>query len=60
MENGESGFVMHMNSMSRDELQAVIAAVRAHEFTVSIQFVNFRDRIGVDIRLRQSEEVLYL
>jgi hypothetical protein len=27
----ESDSVMHMNSMSRDELQAVIAAVRAKE-----------------------------
>jgi uncharacterized protein YajQ (UPF0234 family) len=24
-------------------LQAVIAAVRAHEFPVAVQFVNFRD-----------------
>ena len=28
---------------SRDDLQAVIAAVRAHEFPVAVQFVNFRD-----------------
>ena len=26
-----------------DELQAVIAAARAHEFPVAVQFVNFRD-----------------
>lgn len=28
---------------SRDDLQAVIAACRAHEFPVSLQFNNFRD-----------------
>jgi hypothetical protein len=28
---------------SRDELQAVIAAVRAREFPVALQFQNFRD-----------------
>ncbi|MBU6410530.1 MAG: DUF520 family protein, partial [Verrucomicrobia bacterium] len=28
---------------SRDELQNVIAAVRAAEFPVAVQFINFRD-----------------
>ena len=28
---------------SRDELQAVIGALRATEFPVSLQFVNFRE-----------------
>jgi len=28
---------------SRDELQTVMAAVRAHEFPVAVQFQNFRD-----------------
>ena len=37
------GDEVRVNSKSRDELQAVIAAVRAHEFTVAVQFVNFRD-----------------
>ena len=32
-----------VNSKSRDELQIVIAAVRAHEFPVAVQFVNFGD-----------------
>jgi uncharacterized protein YajQ (UPF0234 family) len=32
-----------VNGKSRDELQAVIGAVSTHEFTVSVQFVNFRD-----------------
>ncbi len=32
-----------VNGKSRDELQEVIAAVRAHEFSVAVQFVNFRD-----------------
>ena len=34
---------VRVNSKSRDELQTVIAAVRAHEFPVAVQFVNFRD-----------------
>ena len=37
------GDAVRVNSKSRDELQAVIAAVRAHEFPVAVQFVNFRD-----------------
>jgi len=37
------GDEVRVNSKSRDELQAVIAAVRAHEFSVAVQFVNFRD-----------------
>ena len=37
------GDEVRVNSKSRDDLQAVIAAVRAKEFPVSVQFVNFRD-----------------
>lgn len=37
------GEKIRVNSKSRDELQAVIAAVRAKEFPVAVQFVNFRD-----------------
>jgi len=37
------GEEVRVTSKSRDELQAVIAAVRAKEFPVSVQFVNFRD-----------------
>jgi uncharacterized protein YajQ (UPF0234 family) len=37
------GDEVRVNSKSRDELQAVIAAVRAHEFPVAVQFVNFRE-----------------
>jgi uncharacterized protein YajQ (UPF0234 family) len=37
------GDEVRVNSKSRDELQAVIAAIRAHEFSVAVQFVNFRD-----------------
>ena len=37
------GDEVRVNSKSRDELQAVIAAVRAKEFPVAVQFVNFRD-----------------
>jgi len=37
------GDAVRVNSKSRDELQAVIAAVRAHEFPVAVQFVNFRE-----------------
>jgi uncharacterized protein YajQ (UPF0234 family) len=37
------GEEVRINSKSRDELQAVIAAVRAKEFPVAVQFVNFRD-----------------
>ena len=34
---------VRVNGKSRDELQAVIAAVSAKDFPVSLQFVNFRD-----------------
>lgn len=37
------GDAVRVNGKSRDELQAVIAAVRAHELPVAVQFVNFRD-----------------
>jgi cyclic-di-GMP-binding protein len=37
------GSEIRVTSKSRDELQAVIAAVRAGEFPVALQFVNFRD-----------------
>lgn len=34
---------IRVTAKSRDELQTVIGAVRAHEFPVSLQFQNFRD-----------------
>lgn len=34
---------IRVTGKSRDELQAVMAAVRGHEFTVALQFQNFRD-----------------
>jgi cyclic-di-GMP-binding protein len=37
------GDEVRVTAKSRDELQAVIGAVRAHEFPVALQFVNFRD-----------------
>jgi uncharacterized protein YajQ (UPF0234 family) len=37
------GEEVRVNGKSRDELQAVISAVQAKEFPVSLQFVNFRD-----------------
>src|SRR4051812_12812005 len=37
------GNEVRVSSKSRDELQTVIAAVRAHEFPAALQFVNFRD-----------------
>ncbi|HUE36606.1 MAG TPA: YajQ family cyclic di-GMP-binding protein [Candidatus Acidoferrum sp.] len=37
------GDEVRVSGKSRDELQAVIAAVRAKEFPVAVQFVNFRD-----------------
>jgi uncharacterized protein YajQ (UPF0234 family) len=37
------GSELRVNSKSRDELQTVIAAVRAEEFPVAVQFINFRD-----------------
>jgi len=37
------GSEVRVSGKSRDDLQSVIAAVRAHEFAVSLQFQNFRD-----------------
>lgn len=37
------GDEVRVNGKSRDELQEVIAAVRGKEFSVAVQFVNFRD-----------------
>jgi len=37
------GSELRVSGKSRDDLQAVIAAVRGHEFPVSVQFQNFRD-----------------
>ena len=37
------GEEIRVTSKSRDELQTVIGAVRAKEFPVAVQFVNFRD-----------------
>jgi len=37
------GDAVRVNSKSRDELQAVIAAVRGQDLPVAVQFVNFRD-----------------
>jgi uncharacterized protein YajQ (UPF0234 family) len=37
------GQEVRVTAKSRDELQTVIAAVRAHDFPVSLQFQNFRD-----------------
>lgn len=37
------GDAVRVTGKSRDELQAVIATVRAKEFPVAVQFVNFRD-----------------
>lgn len=37
------GTEIRVTSKSRDELQAVIAAVRAGEFPAAVQFINFRD-----------------
>jgi uncharacterized protein YajQ (UPF0234 family) len=37
------GEEVRVNSKSRDELQTVIIAVRAKDFPVPVQFVNFRD-----------------
>src|SRR5436853_6057684 len=36
------GAEIRVNGKSRDELQTVIAAVRAHDFPVALQFQNFR------------------
>jgi len=37
------GSEVRVNGKSRDELQGVIGAVRAHDFPVALQFINFRD-----------------
>jgi len=37
------GQEVRVTGKSRDELQAIIAAVRAHDFPVALQFQNFRD-----------------
>ena len=37
------GDAIRVTGKSRDDLQAVIAAVRGHEFPVSLSFENFRD-----------------
>ena len=37
------GEEIRVSSKSRDELQAVIAALRAGEFPAAVQFINFRD-----------------
>lgn len=37
------GDEVRVTGKSRDDLQAVIAAVRAKDFSVPVQFVNFRD-----------------
>ena len=37
------GDEVRVNGKSRDDLQAVIAAVRGHDFPVSLSFGNFRD-----------------
>lgn len=37
------GSEVRVSAKSRDELQAVIGAVRAHDFPVALQFQNFRD-----------------
>jgi uncharacterized protein YajQ (UPF0234 family) len=34
---------VRVTGKSRDDLQAVIAAVRARDFPVALQFTNFRD-----------------
>jgi uncharacterized protein YajQ (UPF0234 family) len=37
------GDQVRVTGKSRDDLQAVIAAVRAHDFPVALNFQNFRD-----------------
>ncbi len=37
------GSEIRVNSKSRDELQAVMAAIRTQDFPASLQFTNFRD-----------------
>ena len=37
------GDAVRVTGKSRDDLQAVIAAVRGHDFPVALNFQNFRD-----------------
>lgn len=37
------GDEVRVSGKSKDDLQAVIAAVRAHDFPVALNFINFRD-----------------
>ncbi len=37
------GDAIRVTGKNRDDLQAVIAAVRGHEFPVALSFINFRD-----------------
>jgi uncharacterized protein YajQ (UPF0234 family) len=37
------GEEVRVSGKSRDDLQAVIAAVKAHDFPVAVSFINFRD-----------------
>jgi uncharacterized protein YajQ (UPF0234 family) len=37
------GDAIRVTGKSRDELQAIIAAVRARDFPVSVRFVNFQE-----------------
>ena len=37
------GEAIRVTGKSRDDLQSVIAAVRSHDFPVSVSFQNFRD-----------------
>ena len=37
------GEEVRVSGKSRDDLQAVIAAVKAHDFPVALSFINFRD-----------------
>jgi hypothetical protein len=37
------GDAIRVTGKSRDDLQAVMAAVRSHEFPVAVSFQNFRD-----------------
>ncbi len=37
------GDAIRVSGKSRDDLQAVIAAVRGHDFPVALNFQNFRD-----------------
>src|SRR3954468_10964384 len=54
------GNEVRVSSKSRDELQTVIAAVRAHEFPADLQFVNFRDstKAGDARRKKKSQSLI--